>query len=215
MKPLLSIYSSYRIMPSLQIHQLRVAAVAKTICDSLIRGVNTKDVVITCLFHDMGNIIKFDLNYFPEFVRPEGLEYWQNIKNEFIEKYGAEEHAATHKIFEEIGLNETQLSYLSAIGFSKTKEAAQTESFEKKICIYADQRVGPHSVLSLNGRIAEGQKRYAGKIKGNEIYSEFEERVRAIKEVETQIFSISKIKPEEITDESIEKKINALKELMI
>ena len=41
-------------MPGLQLHQLRVAAVGKLICEHLKKPVRTKDVVVACLFHDMG-----------------------------------------------------------------------------------------------------------------------------------------------------------------
>ena len=69
---ILEIYEKYKIMPQLRTHMLRVAAVGKIVCDAVNekvkqnRGefVNTKNVVTACLLHDMGNIIKFDLNYF-------------------------------------------------------------------------------------------------------------------------------------------------------
>src|SRR3954452_25294278 len=97
MKKVSEIYSEYKIMPALQQHQLRVAAVAAMICDSL-PGTDKETVVIACLFHDMGNIIKSDLSYFPEFVQPEGLEYWEKVKQEYIQKYGSDENAATKEI---------------------------------------------------------------------------------------------------------------------
>jgi len=86
MKSPKEIYREYRLMPSLSLHQLRVAAVAKLICDSFKERIDTNNVVLACLYHDMGNIIKFDLNYFPEFTKPEGLEYWQKIKEDYIKK---------------------------------------------------------------------------------------------------------------------------------
>jgi 5'-deoxynucleotidase YfbR-like HD superfamily hydrolase len=57
-------------MRNLQLHQLRVAAVGQIICESIPDFDETEEVVTTCLLHDMGNIIKFDLNYFPEFLEP-------------------------------------------------------------------------------------------------------------------------------------------------
>ena len=64
---ILEIYEKYKIMPQLQEHQLRVASVAKTICDHLLVPVHTDHVVSVCLLHDMGNILKFDLQKFPQF----------------------------------------------------------------------------------------------------------------------------------------------------
>jgi 5'-deoxynucleotidase YfbR-like HD superfamily hydrolase len=85
-------------MQNLQDHQLRVAAVASIICDSFDFLINKEKIIKVCLLHDMGNIIKFQLDYFPELNKPEGLEYWQNVQKEFIAKYGPNEHNATMKI---------------------------------------------------------------------------------------------------------------------
>ncbi len=60
MKNIIQIYSQYKIMPTLQQHQLRVAGVAKQICDSISEPIDKEVVVDVCLVHDMGNIIKFD-----------------------------------------------------------------------------------------------------------------------------------------------------------
>jgi putative nucleotidyltransferase with HDIG domain len=72
-------------MPTLQQHTLRVAIVAVKICDSL-PNADKEIVVIACLFHDMGNIIKSGLPYFPEFIQPEGSAYWEKVKQEYIQK---------------------------------------------------------------------------------------------------------------------------------
>src|SRR3989338_4995837 len=135
------IYEKYNIMPALQLHQLRVAAVGKLICDNVTKPINTQDVILACLFHDMGNIIKSDLQYFSDFVEPEGIEYWQNVKNGFVEKYGTDHHAANAAIAQEIGLPENARNILTGIGFSKLEEILLDVSNERKVCEYADLRV--------------------------------------------------------------------------
>ena len=80
------IYKEYKIMPSLAMHQMRVAAVAKFISNSLLKPFDANNVIEAALFHDMGNVIKADLSLFPEFLEPKGYEYWKNVKREFIEK---------------------------------------------------------------------------------------------------------------------------------
>ena len=111
MKKITDIYKKYNLMQNLVEHQLRVTAVAEMICETLDVPVDKDLVVRVCLLHDMGNIIKSDLNYFPEFVKPEGLEYWQKVKDEFIEKHGNEEHFATEKICKE------EMKYNNTISF--------------------------------------------------------------------------------------------------
>ena len=209
MKDALEIYFRYQIMPALQRHQLRVAGVARQICDSVSHELDTDGVVSVCLLHDMGNIIKFDLSYFPEFVKPEGLEHWQKVKDGFVEKYGSDEHVATEKICREIGLSETEMGYLSAVGFSRASENVTSDSLERKICCYSDMRVGPHGVLSIEERLADGRKRYAGK--KHTIASErFEEMAAAVRELERQIFLAASIRPEDVTDASVDKIVASL-----
>src|SRR5437899_3061825 len=98
MKVISDIYNKYKIMPTLQKHMLRVAAVASLICDSIGLPVDRESVIAACLVHDLANIIKFRMNVIPEFFKPEGVEYWQKIKEEYIGKYGEDEHEATIKI---------------------------------------------------------------------------------------------------------------------
>jgi hypothetical protein len=210
MKTISSVYSEYKIMPMLRLHQLRVAAVAKTICDSISQKLNTEGVVRVCLLHDMGNIIKSDLTYFPDFLKPLGLEYWQGVKDEYIKKYGNDEHVATQEICREIGLSEEEKSYLNAIGFSKTKTVLVSNSLEKKICCYADQRVGPHGVLLLEERLAEGKMRYAGRANKAIASNQFDELADALRSIEAQVFSSSNLKPESITDDVIQEIISDL-----
>lgn len=197
-------------MPALGLHQLRVTAVAKTICDNFSESLNERDVLIACLFHDMGNIIKFDLNYFPEHLDPEGLEYWQSVKNDFLEKYGKDEYHATEAIAKEIGIPERAFSYLSAIGYSNLEDALHDASFERKICAYADMRATPYGVCSIEDRRLEGRKRYAGR-KDKEMSPE---RLRvlddALRELERQIFKKAKIKPEDINEAGAKNIIAAL-----
>ena len=82
------IYDDYKIMPQLQLHQLRVAGVASIIVDNFQEKLDKDAIVSAALLHDMGNIIKFNLNFFPDALEPEGLDHWQSVKDEFILKYG-------------------------------------------------------------------------------------------------------------------------------
>ena len=211
-------------MPQLRTHMLRVAAVGKIVCDAVNekvkqnRGefVNTKNVVTACLLHDMGNIIKFDLNYFPEFLEPEGLEFWQKVQNEYFEKYGKDEHVATLEIANEVLKNnndkEKVLEIISAIGFGKSIKNAQTETkMEFKIAQYCDQRVGPHGVLSLEDRIADGRKRYAEKMSKSINGPEFENLAQALKNIEDQIFAKTSIIPSAISDQTTNLEVETLK----
>ena len=199
-------------MPTLAEHQFRVAAVAKQICESVSGVVDTDGVVEVCLLHDMGNIIKFDLNYFPDFLKPEGQEYWQSVKDEYIQKYGVHEHIATEKICEELGLPEIEMNYLKAFGFSKIKHVLHESTLEQKICLYSDLRVGPHGVLSIEERLIDGRKRYQYRKDKAMDLDEFGEFANALRELEKHLFAYSSIEPGDITDLSIKPIISEFKQ---
>ena len=204
------IYGEYKIMPSLQMHQLRVAAVGKLICEHLDKPVRTEDVVVACLFHDMGNILKFDLGAMPGFLEPEGLEYWQKVKEEFNNKYGTEQHSATEKIARELKLPQAILEILGATGFSRIAEVAASSSMETKIVQYADMRVGPFGILPFKERLADLSRRYAAK---KNHLSEAAER--GCYDIERQIFTQAAIRPEDITDAAVAPLIEELWEYTV
>lgn len=215
MRKITDIYEEYKIMPNLQHHQLRVAAVAKQICESLTVQVDTQSIIIACLLHDMGNIIKFRLDHFPEFNEPKGLEYWQNVKDEFISKHGDNEHKATVNIIKELGLSKDIVTLAGQNRFSLLCSHRDSGEMNLKIIHYADSRVGPHGVLSYNDRMDDAGKRYKDYPKKS---VEEKERIRLVdcgKEIEKQIFANSNIKPEDITDASIANDVELLKNFTI
>lgn len=201
-------------MPILQIHQLRVASVALMICDNLNIKINKDDVVTACLLHDIANIIKFRLDYFPEVNEPHGLGYWQSIKDEYIIKYGNDEHKASVEITKNLGLNNNVVHLVDIVDSSFIEEAVKTENFAEKICIYADNRVSPHSIVSIEERNLEAKKRYENHPHGFD-EEEREFFMKNMREVEKQIFSKCKIKPEDINDEMIQPYLEKLKDFVI
>jgi len=190
-------------MPVLQLHQLRVAAVAKQICESLEINVDSTTVITACLLHDMGNIIKFDTSIFPEYYQPEGVEYWKEIQSKFIDKYGKDEHYASLVIAKEIGVNAAVLDCIESIDFGKALINVARKELEPKICDNADMRVGPHGVLSVDQRLAEGAKRYKNRLDKWVLPEEQEKLQHAVRDIEAQVYKHSRIKPTGITDETV------------
>lgn len=214
MKTVQQIYSDYNISPNLQLHQLKVAGVAKIICENFTDEIDKESVILACLFHDMGNIIKFNFKYFPESREPEGIEYWQKIKDEYISKYGPDEHIATESIAREINLPEKVIAYINKIGFSYANENELNDLFEDKICNYSDMRVAPYGVTSLVERILEGKERYKGR-KYSIAHDSFETILQSSNNVEKQIFNKTNIKPEDITDEKVKEIIDEFRNLIV
>ena len=84
------------------------------------------------------------------------------------------------------------------------------DDWGKKICAYADNRVSPYSVVSVERHSLDAIERYKGH---SHEFSEESRRffVKNIKEIEKQIFSHSNIKPEDINDDSIKSYLEKLK----
>ncbi|HTE48369.1 MAG TPA: HD domain-containing protein [Candidatus Paceibacterota bacterium] len=216
-KTIEDIYAEYKIMPNLQEHMLRVAAVAFLICDNFNESLPMDDIVTACLLHDMGNIIKSNLLYFPEFVEPEGLSYWEDVKNKFIRKYGNNEHEATIKIMKELGLPDQIVALVDQIFFSLLCSHRDSNNMSIKIIHYSDGRVDPNGIVSYDERMEEAKRRY----KKNNVSigavgeEQRKELVACGKEIEKQIFAKCKIAPEDITNETAASIISKLKDFVI
>jgi len=207
---ILEIYKKYQIMPQLQEHQLRVAGVAKIICENFKGEIDSDNIIKACLLHDMGNILKFDLDnpLFQESMEPQGAEFWKKVQSEFKQKYGQDEHRAHLEIAREIGVSERILELIEAISFKGAPINAASNDFGRKICQYSDDRVGPFGVITLEQRFNDLRKRYAHHGEDSPEKRDFEQ---ALREIEKQISAQCKIKPEDITNESINQSIEILR----
>ena len=213
MKTISEIYEEYKIMPNLQLHMLRVASVASQICDGMDIQVDKERIIKACLFHDMGNIIKSNLDHFPQWNEPKGKEYWQQVKDEYIAKYGTNEHKATLQIMKELGIAENVIELVDNVGHYLFCDQLQSDDFNKKITNYADVRPGLYGVIPYDERMKDVYVRY----KNSPIFVE-EKHNRSVmcgKEIERQIFLECKIKPEDITDESVAPIMEELKNFVV
>jgi hypothetical protein len=208
---ILDIYSKYQIMPNLQTHMLRVAGVGKIIAEDLCDQGEVENIIRTTLLHDMGNILKFDLTQFPKFLEPQGLDYWQGVKDQYRQKYGPDEHQASLQIAQEIGVSQRVLELIESINFSKAKENVVSMDLAKMICGYADDRVAPDGVVSLEERIADLEKRYGQKYSSPEDKQRRKEFAEYTRSIEKRIFDSSSLKPDQINDTLVESQFDQLK----
>ncbi len=113
----------------------------------------------------MGNILKMDLS--PQ-RRLKGLEdedigHWIAVQDDFRAKYGSDEHAASLAIGREIGLPDTVIEMMDNMRFSRTEWILREATPEMRIAKYADLRVAPYGITSLEERLAEARERYRDK----------------------------------------------------
>lgn len=209
---ILDAYKKYQIPPNLQRHQLQVAAVATQLINHFPakKELNKRNIQAAMLLHDMGNIIKFDLSLSPELLGGKGLEYWKGIQDQFIHKYGRDEHKATLAIAQELAVPERVIYLIDQVGFNKSISNLNCKDWEVWIVAYSDSRVTPYGVTSLLERLDDGVKRYA---KNKQISpltlaatkSDFGQLAAALQEIEAQIFAqLTGITPKDITTESTE-----------
>ena len=153
-----------------------------------------------------------DLSKFPDFVEPEGVAHWQLEKDATITKYGEDSHEANVAIAREIGLPEKSIWLIDNISFSQLENIVADENFERKIVEYADSRVGPHGVVSLEGRFADALERYTSRYPNRADAEESYRRFAAwAKAIEQQVFGKVAMAPEDITEHSIQPLLEQLR----
>ncbi|MFO0703807.1 MAG: hypothetical protein U0525_03730 [Patescibacteria group bacterium] len=141
----------------------RVAAIGYQIADSFDENIrlDKESLIKVLLLHDMGNILKFNLEATRKLgVSDDEIEAIKITQQEYKLKYGTDDHIATEKIAEEIGVSEEVLKILKNMGSSKLEILTQLEFWEARIATYADNRVDPHGVVTLAKRWSDIAVRY-------------------------------------------------------
>lgn len=156
------IYQKYEIMPHLQEHMLRVAGIGSLVAQAWAGGVDSDLVIRTCLLHDMGNILKFDLSH--DSADRFGYQFsqkWLDVQKDFHNKYGKNSTEATNQICRELDQDDVVevLDAEHAI-FDGEHERIISAPPEVQILLYADLRVVPDGVVSLQERINDLLDRY-------------------------------------------------------
>lgn len=206
---IIDVYNKYHIPKNLQLHMLRVTACAQLILDNWEgKRINKESIIRVCLLHDMGNIAKINDN-------PDNDEMFIKIRNQFIDKYGLDDHRISLEIGKKLGLSENELNIMQGKESKRNEEIMNSDSFEIKICAYCDERVSPYGVDSIKDRLEDAKKRYKGtqSIWGNE--EKANHLIDCAIEIEKQIMMYCKITPKDINDNNIESYIEKLKNYVI
>ena len=207
---IMEIYSKYHLPENLQMHMLRVAACSNLIIDNWIGEEIDKEAIIrVSLLHDMGNMVKISENSLLD-------EKFLEIRKKYFDKYGTNDHEINLEIGKKEGLTEKEINILDGKRSRKNEETLKSNSYERKICAYCDQRVAPEGVVSIKERLEDAKIRY--KDKPLSVWSN-EEKANYLIEcslnIEKQIMEYCKINPEDINNNSIREYIEQLKEYSI
>ena len=203
---ILRFYKKYHLPENLQMHMLRVAACSNLIIDNW-NGpdIDKQAIIRVCLLHDMGNMVKIpeDFSKDEEFIK---------IRKEYFDKYGTNDHEINLEIGKQEGLTEKELTILDGKRSRKNEETLKSNSYERKICAYCDQRVAPDGVVSIKERLEDAKVRY--KNKPLSVWSNEEKANHLIDcslGIEKQIMEHCTLNPDDINDRTIKKYIEKLK----
>lgn len=203
---MIEIYKKYHLPQNLQMHMLRVAACSNLIIDNW-NGpeINKESIIRVSLLHDMGNMVKISEDFSED-------EEFLKIRKKYFDKYGTNDHEINLEIGKQEGLTKQEIGILDGKRSRKNEETLQSNSYERKICAYCDQRVAPDGVVSIRERLEDAKVRY--KNKPLSVWSN-EEKANYLIEcslgIEKQIMKYCKLKPTDINNNSIQTYIEKLK----
>ena len=207
---IIEIYKKYHLPENLQMHMLRVAACSNLIIDNW-NGpeIDKKSIIRVSLLHDMGNMVKIpeDFSKDEEFIK---------IRKKYFYKYGANDHEINLEIGKQEGLTEKEIIILDGKRSRKNEETLKSDSYERKICAYCDQRVAPDGVVGIKERLEDAKVRYTDKtlsVWSNEEKADY--LIECSLGIEKQIMENCKLNPDNINDSSIEIYIEQLKKYEI
>lgn len=207
---ILEIYKKYHLPENLQMHMLRVAACSNLIIDNWNgQEIDEKSIIRVSLLHDMGNMVKIPEDFSKD-------EEFLQIRKKYFDKYGTNDHEINLEIGNLEGLTEKEIEILDGKRSRKNEETLESNSYERKICAYCDQRVAPNGVVGIRERLEDAKVRY--KNRPLSVWSN-EEKANHLIEcslgIEKQIMKYCKLNPEDINDKSIKKYIEKLKKYEI
>lgn len=209
-----NIYEKFGIPPNLTEHMLIVTKVALFIKEHW-KGpeIDWETLRKAALLHDVGNVVKFDLDKYPHFLGNEKskIDYWKQKQKEIIEKYGQDDHEATKKMLNEVGIDRKIIEIILNKAFGNAVQIAVSQDWYTKILLYADLRVLPNGVAKMTERfqdIRERMPKYTSR-------PDFENLLDTARKIEEQIQEKLDVSVLEINNQSIQIKNEELLELII
>lgn len=157
------VYNSFDILPSLQLHMLRVAAVTQEVCKQIDKKLSTETTLLitASLLHDLGNLVKFDMTLFPGLFEPEWVKYRKHQQQKTKEQYGFPAEPATIQMCKELPLSSSTQILLESVLTSDFKQAIENKLSLKVLLIhFADMNIWIDWYLPRQERIQKLRNRF-------------------------------------------------------
>ena len=215
---ILAVYRSYRVPPSLQNHMLQVAGIGQWILNRW-QGpeLDRFKLISALLLHDIGNLVKADYLRFPRLFPAElaNLGYWEEMQKWIKTRYGNTDMLATRSICIELGVESDVLELIENKQFIKNMETLISDDYAVKIAAYADQRVSPQGIKSIQDRLFEAVKRYRDIPGASVNHPNRDQLIEAAVEIQKQIFVHIDGEPGDITNTAIQSCVEELKAFIL
>lgn len=186
------IFERYQLPELLQIHLWRTASLMEYLLKQW-RGpkLNHQLLIETMLLHDLGNLVKFDLtNTAPiMLLPPPELEKYRSLQAIWHQKYGTQVDAVTVQLINELKLvNGPAIRQIILTHSDSTLPTTVTnQDWSQKLCDYADFRIAPHGLVTLQERFADLAKRYAGRTNDWNTTAKVSAKLALFQSIETQL----------------------------
>lgn len=205
------VYEKFGIPPNLQEHMTQVFGVVSFIAAHWKNKNIQVDWDLTkkiALLHDLGNIVKFDLDRYPEFFGTEqaNIEQWREKQKQIIETYGFDDRAVTSRMLREIVVSQDAIEVIESKGFGNASLIEASHNWLLKILFYADMRVLPQGVGPLQERIKDIGNRLSKYSKR----ADFGELCAACVSIERQIQTNLDVSVLDVDDSSIEVRLEKI-----
>jgi hypothetical protein len=210
-----SIYDRFEVPHNLRMHMYRAGAIAELVCDNWTGPqINKNDIIATSLIHDLGNIVRFDLETpvgrsLLDKDQLNNLDGLKKLRDRIRERYGTKDLDVTKKMAEELGVSDRLMFILEhgSQAFADQK-LLESEDWDFKIHAYTDFRVGPFGIMTLKERFEEYRKRKEAMIRAGGTkswtYTHLDEIMVSAIKLEKEIIAYSKLSAEEINDASVQ-----------
>lgn len=196
------VYKKFVTPPNLQKHLLLVTHVAMYISQKFKdQNIDINKLRVAALLHDLANIVKFDFVKHPEFLGEEqpNINYWIDQQKQVIDQYGDDDHSATNKMLDEIGVSDEIKNIILSKAFGNATEVNNSQSWEAKILLYSDLRVGPFGMISLKERIDD----IVSRLEKYRNRPDLPDLVSACQNIEKQILKITGINIEKLSESDL------------
>lgn len=158
---ILDIYEKFHIDIPLRNHQLSVAAICLYLNEKAALETNiSNNIVSAALLHDIGNMVKGKSD---KFIEGKDFEKWKKIEIDLRNQFGNDADTATSKMIDTLNLvnSEEIRKYIDLVGVKNliSKPKKFYSEINNIILPYADLRIAPSGIVSVETRLDEARRR--------------------------------------------------------